>query len=156
MAGVALGDMELSLCVAGVALPALGWNFSIAAFMSFASCSLLQAWTHVTCVFHVHTELRQQNCKLAKHYLLRFMHTPCILWNSFRRGHISLLCFIYTLSYIPRGVQQNWNLAEALRSSSRRGHISHLCFIYTLSYIPCNHGPSPSGSVTFGLVMFDV
>ena len=30
------------------------------------------------------------------------------------------------------------------------GHISLLCFIDTLSYIPCNHGHSPSGSVTSG------
>ena len=47
-------------------------------------------------------------------------------------------------------VQQNWKLAESSRSSSRRGHISFLCFIDTLSYIPCNHGHSPSGSVTSG------
>ena len=124
----------LSLCVAGVARTGLG-------DATFACGSEdLEVPCEVTlCMFSCLTFSKQLEINIVhgmwSYSLIEVRHCRLFATVAFSRA---------------ARVQQNWKLAESSRSSSRRGHISFLCFIDTLSDIPCNHGHSPSGSVTSG------
>ena len=104
------------------------WFGSSAAFLSCASCGphpgadtfhFCVSCTHRASYTAIHVCLDFVLSGLV--WFNRSIFVVCILWSSSRCGHLSLLCFIYTLSFI------HCNHGHSCSGSVSSGRQFHIC-----------------------------